>query len=171
MAKHVSLRVPEALWEALDTALTAGEGVKAAARALVDAADVQEQTLIHYEGWKETVQAGKRVALAPPQRNGDEVSVPVRLLWLKGRPLAEARSADPNHPRMLVEALLPLILPTDAVAAIDTVMIDRLGPRVDNTGHPVADGGLDIRNPTADARDAAIRRHRETQPLWTPADG
>lgn len=137
-------------------------GVDGALDEFLDAIEPVPQTILEYPtGTTFTVVQNKPVRLGVPTLTADgDVSVPVMLAWLKGVTVTEARGSV-AHARVLVEALLPLLgLPEAVLGGVDAALEAALGPRVDLDGTPVADGGIDVRNPTAEAMRAAIARRR-----------
>lgn len=105
MAKHVTIRLPEADLEALRDALATGEGIPEAA-SKVAAAEEFPVTLITAPGGSTfRVTSGKPAWFLWPQLTTDGmVSVPIVLGWLKGRPITEARGTF-EHARELIRRL------------------------------------------------------------------
>lgn len=157
--KHLSLRLPEPTWDALHEALASGdpEAIRSAAQAAYDEATTVPQSVVVYRpGSQVTITQTKPVHLGIPAETLDgSLSIPVRLAWLKGAPWTEARGPL-SHGRVLLDALLPIVADPETVEAVDAL----LGPRVGPDGHPVAEGGIDVRNPSAAAIEAAVRRKR-----------
>ena len=111
----------------------------------MEAADVVPQTVIAFEGFDVSVPMDRKVALGIPRPSEDGgISIPVRLLWLKDQPYAEARGPR-RHARALVDVLLPLFLSGYDLDHVDEALEHVDGPRTDKDGVPVADGGVDYR--------------------------
>lgn len=108
-ATYVRLKVAKADFDALNDALATGEGVAEAA-AVVAASPVDETTtFVGPSGAGFRVLLDKPVSLLWPQlRTDGEVSIPVSLLWLKGRPVTEARGTF-DDARELIERLRALL--------------------------------------------------------------
>lgn len=110
MAKHVTMRFPTALHDALADALATGEGVADAAAALMAAGEAHPVTIFEGPaGSKFRVNTGYPVSFLWPQRNPDgDISIPVRLRWYSDDKLTEARGTE-DDARELIRRLKEIL--------------------------------------------------------------
>lgn len=96
MAKHVTMRYPTELHEALDQALATGEGIPEAARAFMSSAEAHPVTVFHGpEGSRFRINEGHPITLMWPLRRPDGlISIPARLRWYAGEKLTEVIGTD-----------------------------------------------------------------------------
>jgi len=96
MAKHVTVRIPEADLEALRDALASGEGIVEAAMKVAGAPEHPVTMFEGPTGSKFRVTTGHPVRLLWPVKTDDDISIPVALSWYADPKITEARGSVEN---------------------------------------------------------------------------